>query len=168
MVFGLINRSNVRNQWSPLCVVALIVLLTSGFRAYPLLGIDASRNLASMALPNVDSSNDADDIVQNYEVYFQFIVDAGKRIDRRRTEQMVQAYQKLRKTDLNGAARFLKGLRYELIHKLNLTGTSHSRFNTHSRYVQKWVKRFLPEWSREIDEQYYRSYARYVARKNNE
>jgi hypothetical protein len=55
------------------------------------------------------------------------------------------------------AARFLKGLRFEMVQKVELMGVAPQSLNTHTPEMRRWVKRFLPDWVREADEQWFRA-----------
>ena len=126
-----------------------------------------TRSLASLAFPSVDEESDTDDIIENYEVYLRYLIDAGNRVSRSRTKRIAAKYTKLKSYNEDLAANFLKGLRYEMVHRVQITGVHPRRFHSRSSGARKWVGRFLRDWEQEIDEYLYRAYAFRLIRKES-
>ncbi len=124
------------------------------------------RDPASRPFPNVSPTSDVDDIIQDYEPYLQFVAAVGKDVDPKNARLLAQKWVVLKKSDKNGAARFLKLLKFEMDQHLQLTGGSSVRMHSDSPAVRKWVKRFIRDWYREADEQLFRTYALKMSAKN--
>jgi hypothetical protein len=100
-----------------------------------------------------------DDILKEYPAYLNFVLEVGKDVDHTGANRLSSTYQKLRHRSPEFAARFLKGLRFEMVHKLELMGTAPSHLTTQSPVMRRWVARYMKEWTRECDEHLFRSYA---------
>lgn len=117
------------------------------------------RQPASLPFPRHQSSSDKSDILSEYPDYLRFVLEIGKDVDPQTAQFLSKNYQSLRKRDPSNAARFLKGLRFEMVQKLELMGMSPSSVSTATPSVRQWVKRYLKEWNREADEYLFRSIA---------
>jgi hypothetical protein len=117
------------------------------------------RNPASRPFPNVASTSDYDDQLDDYQPYLQFVLAVGNDVDSRRAKALAAKWTELKKRDKRAAARFLKGLKFEMDQRLQLTGGATRRMHSDSPAVRRWVKKYLPDWYREADEHLYRSYA---------
>lgn len=117
------------------------------------------RNVASLAFPTYDSTSDEGEILGDYPAYLNFVLEIGKTTDRGTAGRLAQTYLKLKKKSPVGAARFLKGLRFEMVTKLELMGVSPQSISTQSPEIRRWVGRYLKEWLREADEHLFRAYA---------
>ncbi len=124
------------------------------------------RDPASRPFPNVGSTSDADDQVKEYEPYLQFVLTVGNGVDSRTAKALAGKWTELRKRDKQGAARFLKGLKFEMDQHLQLTGGSSKRMTSDSPAVRNWVKRYIKDWYREADEHLFRGYALRLAARN--
>lgn len=131
-----------------------------------LVGIIAfAANGYATTFPQVKTVYDTEDVLEKYEPYFQFVVEAGRTSDPKGTQRLVSIYSNLKKRSPEGAARFLKGLRFEMIHKAELMGISSLEVSSSDAKIRNWVGKFMKEWVREADEHYFRSFTPQLARK---
>jgi hypothetical protein len=120
----------------------------------------AERHLDSvLAFPLVRESSDEEDILRTYPAYLAFVVTVGRDVDAPTTKKLVNTYENLKRRSPSGAARFLKGLRFEMVQKVELMGIPPRRLTTKSSQLRPWVNKYLKEWAREADEQLFRSIA---------
>lgn len=117
------------------------------------------RDPASRPFPNVGKTDDADDMIKEYKPYLEFVATVGEGVDPRTTKVLKAKWADLHKRDRTGAARFLKLLKFEMDQHLQLTGGSSKRMHSDSPAVRAWVKRYIKDWSREVDEHLFRGYA---------
>lgn len=129
----------------------------------PALGL--SRDIASQAFPNHRLTSDDDRILDNYKDYLNFVLEVGQGTNAKSARLLEERFEKLKKADEKLAARFLKGLRFEMHQKLELSGLSPARVSTNNAEMRRWVNKYLGAWLREVDEYQYRAYANAVARR---
>lgn len=122
------------------------------------------RDLASMAFPQHRATNDQGDILDEYPEYLQFALTIGRDTNPRLASEIETRYRKLRRADEKLAARFLKGLRFEMVQKLELVGMSPKRVTTQTPALRRWVTKYLGAWLREVDEYQFRAYALAVSK----
>ena len=115
--------------------------------------------------PDVEQTSGTESILESYPPYLHFVLVIGKRVNPRSAKRLRITYSRLRKKDPRGAARFLKGLRYELVNKIRRHGYRPASVTTRSRMMRQWVKRYLPLWHREADEHLFRWRARGIVRR---
>lgn len=120
-------------------------------------GATARREITAMDFPKVREQSDLDDILSDYEVYLNFILEVGNQTNRKQAERLNAIYRNLKKKDEAQAARFLRGLRFEMVQKLEMTGLTPERASTNNTAIRQWVTKFLPVWLREADEYQFRS-----------
>jgi hypothetical protein len=137
-------------------LLGTVAFLLSTGTAY---GAGVSRNLSSSKFPLVDTEHSVGDILESYPVYLKFVVEVGRETDRTRTSQLVKTFESLKKRTPKGAALFLKGLRVEMIHKVDLMGSDPRTLTTASPELRRWVTKYLGEWVREADEHLFRAYS---------
>lgn len=113
---------------------------------------------SSMAFPTYDRTSDVDDILDDYPAYLRFVVEASR--NNPRAQQLQRDYEKLAKVNPRGAAIFLKTLRSEMVHKLQLMNLPARRVSSADPRIRDWVEKFLPEWNREVEEHLFRATAR--------
>lgn len=118
--------------------------------------------------PQIGEEKEVDDILEHYPDYLRFILAVASQVDRASANRLHKNYQKLVKFDRSAAARFLKSLRFEIVHKVELMGTSPRAITTQNTEIRRWVRRFVPEWSREADEHLFRAVAMRAIEKNRE
>lgn len=123
------------------------------------------RDLDNLRFPNHPVTNDVSDILEQYKDYLSFVLEAGRATDPATAKRLEEKYQVLEKSDRGLAARFLRGLRFEMHQKLELTGMSPRSVTTAQPGVRRWVARFLPIWLREADEYHFRARAGKIARR---
>ncbi|MBI3294814.1 MAG: hypothetical protein HYZ71_08795 [Deltaproteobacteria bacterium] len=116
--------------------------------------------------PSIRETNDTDTILEKYTDYLRFVLAVDQSVDAKTAQQLHKNYLRLAKYDGEAAARFLKGLRFEMVHKLELMGKTARSLNTSTPEMRRWVKRFAPDWSREADEQLIRAIATRAAERN--
>ena len=119
----------------------------------------------AMEFPDVANTTDVDDVLSDYPAYLQFVLEVGRKVNPKLSARLEQRYTQLRKRDPQGAARFLRGLRFEMTQKLEMTGTNPSTVTTNNPSIRRWVAKFLPAWHREADEYWFRSFANPIARR---
>ena len=125
-----------------------------------------SRTLTSIEFPDHKLTSDMGDILSDYPDYLRFVLEIGRVTDSRSAQVLASKYGQLRKRNPELAARFLRGLRFEMVQKLEFVGGTNARITTDTPFMRKWVTKFIREWAREADEYLYRSYGAQVARKN--
>jgi len=132
-----------------------------------LLGIASlsTTGYASTAFPMVRTVRDSSDILNQYQPYFDFVVRIGNEVDASSTRKMIASFTELKKRNPEAAARFLKGLRFELMDKAERMGRREVSLTSQNPEIQKWVGRFIKEWAREADEHLYRVYSSQIAKK---
>lgn len=117
------------------------------------------RQLSSLPFPRLSATSDVDDVVSEYPAYLRFVVEVGKDIDPVTARGLQQTYDKLRRRDARGAARFLRGLRFEMVQKLEFMGINPQTVTTSSPVMRQWIGRYIKAWHREADEYLFRSIA---------
>lgn len=125
------------------------------------------RQTASMAFPNYKATTDVGDIMDDYPAYLQFALTIGRDVNAPVARQIEERYMKLKRADEKLAARFLKGLRFEMVQKLELVGLSPRRVTTDNAVMRKWVAKYMGAWLREVDEYQFRAYATTLAKRND-
>jgi hypothetical protein len=118
-----------------------------------------SRNLSSSKFPLVETERTTNNILDSYPVYLKFVSDIGRDIDRNNSAKLVKLFDSLKRKNPRGAALFLKGLRFEMIQKVELMGKDPRDISTSSPEFRKWVAKYLKEWVREADEHLFRAYS---------
>jgi len=118
-----------------------------------------SRLLSSKSFPVYKSYTDSDDILDDYPSYLEFILDVGQQVDSSKARLLQTKYTELRKQNPELAARFLKGLRFELVQKMELEGISEKRVSSSSPWLRKWVQKYISAWVQETDEYLFRTMA---------
>ena len=53
----------------------------------------------------------------------------------------------------------MKGLRFELVQKVELMGKDSREISTSNPIYRRWIQKYLKEWVREADEHLFRSYS---------
>jgi hypothetical protein len=127
----------------------------------------SGREIASMGFPQYRATSDVGDIMDDYPDYLRFALAIGKESNRSAANQLEERFTRLQKADEKLAARFLKGLRFEMVQKLELSGLSPKRVSTATPAMRKWVAKYLPAWLREVDEYQFRAYASAISRRNS-
>lgn len=120
---------------------------------------------AAMAFPNVGTARDTQEMLKRYQVYLEFVVQIGRTSDLASTQRMEAKFAELKRRNPEGAARFLKGLRFELLDKAQRLGKQETILNTQNAELIRWVGRFMGQWAREADEHLYRVYSSQLAKK---
>lgn len=146
----------------------LLLVAAVGFLRLPTPnGADARlvRDLDNLRFPNHPVTNDVGDILDSYKDYLNFVLEAGRATDPATAKRLAEKYAALEKSDRTLAARFLRGLRFEMHQKLELTGLSARGVTTAQPGVRRWVGRFLAIWAREADEYLFRARAGKIARR---
>lgn len=142
-----------------LAIVAAFVSLPSGNDTRLV------RDLDNLRFPNHPVTNDVGEILEQYKDYLNFVVEAGRATSPSVAKQLEEKYAALEKQDRGLAARFLRGLRFEMHQKLELTGLPARGVTTAQPGVRRWVGRFLSIWAREADEYLFRARAGKIARR---
>lgn len=150
--------------WAAIIMMGLAVLATSSSgnsSLWSLYGARlASRGLDSVqGFPQTKESRDADVILRTYPAYLTFALEVAKEVDAANAKKLQNSYDNLRKRSPEGAVRFLKGLRFEMVQKLELMGMPATRVSTRTPEVRRWIGRFTKEWAREADEYLFRAVA---------
>ncbi len=146
----------MKNTKAKLTLIALAVFSTwGGFHSST--NGHSSRELDAMDFPKVREQSDLDDILSDYDAYLKFILEVGNQTNRTQAKRLENLFTNLKRKDEAQAARFLRGLRFEMVQKLEMTGLSPERASTNNAAIRTWVTRFLPVWVREVDEYQFRS-----------
>lgn len=124
-----------------------------------------SPNSFASRFPVVNETSDVGDILEDYIGYAKFVLEIGKQLSPSQAEKFASLYNQLKKRDKAMAARFLKGLRFEMMEKVELMGVATDSLSTKSPEMRKWVTKYLPEWNRELDEKLFRSYSLALSQK---
>lgn len=127
---------------------------------------DLSREIASMQFPRHKATNDVGDIMDDYQDYLNFALTIGKRENPTVARQIEERYFRLKNADEKLAARFLKGLRFEMMQKLELVGLPPKRVTTETPVMRRWVAKYMGLWLREVDEYQFRAFATSLAKRN--
>ena len=123
------------------------------------------RSVATVAFPTFKNTSDVDDIMDDYPAYLAFILDIGQDVNPTVANQIQERFNRLKKADEKLAARFLKGLRFEMIQKMELSGLTPRNTTSNNATMRKWVQRYLGVWLREVDEYQFRAFAAAIARR---
>jgi len=114
------------------------------------------RTPASLNIPHVGEVDEGD-IIESYEPYLNFVIQIGNKVNYKITHKIIQKYTKLKEIDQRKAALFLKGLRYEIEHFRTIQGLTRKTQISQLKLVN-WVREYLIEWYREVDEYFIRAY----------
>lgn len=120
---------------------------------------------AGSAFPHVSPARDSQEILKRYQPYLDFVVQVGRKADVASTQRMESKFLELKKRNPEGAARFLKGLRFEMIDKAQRMGQQEGALTSQNPELIRWVGKFMGQWAREADEHLYRVYSSQLARK---
>lgn len=145
-----------------LAITAFLVLLLgmSGSEVSQYGNDDSTmRSLSSLPFPRHEATKDEGDVLSEYPEYLRFVLAIGKDVDPSTSSKLAKTYEQLRKRDPRGAARFLRGLRFEMVQKLEFSGANLATVNTSSPEMRNWVRRYISAWYREADEYLFRSVA---------
>lgn len=154
--FGRLARAIV--TFNLLAVALGFISLSAASKSHTSSDIMA-RQLASLPFPRHASITDERDVLNEYVDYLKFVQVIGRDVDPSTAKNLQVTFEKLRKRDSRGAARFLRGLRFEMVQKLEFLGASPAQVSTSTPVIRQWVKRYLKEWHREADEYLFRAIA---------
>ena len=145
--------------WNSIKLACVASVVLGMFLGWPALG-------KARAFPHTPSHSDADSIIESYEEYLRFVLEVARTDNPSHSKLLHNNYRKLLQYDRAMAARFLKGLRFEMDHKLALMGKSPQAVTSRHPEIRKWVSRFIRTWIREADENLFRAVAIRAAEKN--
>ncbi|MCB0403406.1 MAG: hypothetical protein KDD51_01375 [Bdellovibrionales bacterium] len=114
----------------------------------------------SFSFPDLPNYRDDGDVLDEYPAYLTFVVQMSERTQPKIAKGLEGKFNALRQRDPRGAANFLRGLREEILHKLQLTGVPVHRANASHPVLKKLVRDYLGEWYHEADEYLFRAVAR--------
>lgn len=115
--------------------------------------------------PTSRTARDTSDILEYYQVYLDFVIQVGKHTDMESAQKLEKTFLKLKRSNTEAAARFLKGLRFEMVDKAERMGRREVSLNSNNPELKKWVGRFIADWAREADEHLYRVYSSQIAKR---
>jgi hypothetical protein len=115
--------------------------------------------------PSSRAARDTSDILDYYQTYLDFVLQVGRNQDAESTNRLEKTFAKLKKSNPEAAARFLKGLRFEMVDKAERMGRREVSLNANNSELRKWVGRFISDWAREADEHWYRVYSSQIAKR---
>lgn len=121
---------------------------------------------ATRAFPRAKAASDTDTVLATHTDYLRFVLEVGMDTDKATAQRLANTYENLRRRNPELAARFLKGLRFEMVQKLELLGASPAQVSTRTPTYRKWVSRWMKEWLREADEHLFRAVAFEAVKKN--
>lgn len=128
--------------------------------------LGAERSVAAnKRFPNYQATNDDRDVLRKYPAYLKFVLDVGLKTRYKHAIKLRRNYRKLRKRDPVAAARFLRGLRYEMVQYFQAANISH-RSTTRNKKVRRWISRYIAVWAREADELHFRAVATRAIERN--
>lgn len=137
---------------------AITFLLSTGIAYGSISSVShVSRHISSLGFPVVDSERSTDDILDAYPAYLKFAVEVGKDVDRDSANKLVKIFDSLKRKNPKGAALFLKGLRFEMIQKIELMGRDPRDVSSSNPEYRRWIGKYLKEWVREADEHLFRA-----------
>ena len=110
-----------------------------------------------LKFPRVAVREGTEQILQAYSPYLDFVLQIGGQDKGSDARALSHAFVALKQQDPIGAAHFLKGLRFEMLHKLEIEGLSPEEATGQNATLRNWVGRFLSTWTREADEQLFRA-----------
>lgn len=145
-----------RRSWGFALLVVIAVYSLSGNLSA---AEEDLRELSSLAFPKHKVTSDVGDILSDYPDYLQFVLEIGDASDATLARKLRDTYQALRKRHPVGAAKFLKGLRFEMVQKLELMGANPKSMTTQNPDIRRWVTRWMKAWHREADEYLFRAIA---------
>jgi hypothetical protein len=152
----LLNRHSLK-----LALLGTVVFLCSTQSAFGSgdIRFHFSRDLSSLKFPIVETESSTGEILDAYQAYFKFVIDIGKDVDRANAAKLSRLYETLKRKNPHGAALFLKGLRFEMVEKVELMGRDPRDISSSSPEIRKWIAKYLKEWVREADEHLFRYYS---------
>lgn len=106
-----------------------------------------------LSMSRTGYASQAKDILKSHQPYLDLVVGIGQQVDPQNTQRMIQVFQQLRNRHPESAAKFLKGLRFEINEKMQRMGSTGYERNPQFR---KWVSQYMKDWAREADEHLYR------------
>lgn len=127
--------------------------------------LESDRSPNSMAFPKHRLTDDNGDVLSEYPDYLRFVLDVGRNSDPRLAKALERTYDRLRGADSALAARFLRGLRFELVQRAELRGLPLKTLNNDHPQMRGWIAKYMRQWLREADEYYFRAYVTKRARK---
>ncbi len=126
---------------------------------------ESTRQPNAMEFPKVREQSDVDDIIDDYQVYLKYVLEVGSQTNRKQAQRLDVLFRELKRRDEGQAARFLRGLRFEMVQKLEMSGMSPTSASTNNAHIRSWVNRFLPIWVRECDEYLFRARTNAIAKR---
>lgn len=111
----------------------------------------------AVKFPIVNIERSADGILDSYTDYLNFAVEVGRETDRENATKLVKIFEVLKRKSPRGAALFLKGLRFEMIQKIELMGREPHEISSTNPVIKRWVGKYIKEWVREADEHLFRA-----------
>jgi len=111
----------------------------------------------TLRFPVVSLERSTDGIIDSYTDYLKFALEVGRESDRESAQKLVKIFEVLKKKNPRGAALFLKGLRFEMVQKIELMGIEPSEISSSNAIMKRWVGKYMKEWVREADEHLFRS-----------
>ena len=115
--------------------------------------------------PHIRGAKSSSDMLKHYQPYLDFVIKVGKQTDPVSTQKLIASFGKLKRHNPEAAARFLKGLRFEMVEKAQRLGSSDANLTSNNPAIRSWVGRFIDDWAREADEHLYRVYSSQIAKK---
>jgi hypothetical protein len=128
--------------------------------------LGTKRSPTSLEFPQHRLTSDTGDVLSDYPEYLNFVLEIGRATDARAASLLARKYDQLRKADPELAARFLRGLRFEMVQKLEFVGGTNAHITTETPFMRHWVTKFLRSWLREVDEYQFRAYGARIAKRN--
>jgi hypothetical protein len=120
---------------------------------------------AGSSFPDVDDVRGSKAMNEQYVAYLQFVLAMGSTLDARQAKVLEDTFSKLKAKSPDDAAKFLKGLRYELVQKLSMMGAAPEQVSTRNTEMQRYVRATLPLWTREADEYLFRAATNSLAKR---
>lgn len=116
-----------------------------------------TRHPDSMRFPQIEETRDEDDILESYPRYLEFVLECSKTSHWRSAKNLEKKYRVLRQYSPKAAAKFLVGLRFELIQKIQFSHMDARRLSSTNRSFRIWAGQNVSNWYREADEHLFRA-----------
>src|SRR4051794_38280388 len=105
-------RKTIFQMTSALVFLSLLAVSGGTFKG------QTERRVSSLEFPRHELTSDVGDILSDYSDYLRFVLEIGRRTNPRSAALLERKYLALRKYDKELSARFLRGLRFEMVQKL--------------------------------------------------
>ncbi len=146
----LTNAKRIGKTWGVLAIGLGVLSLAQT-------NVFSNRQPNTMEFPKVGEQSDLSNILDDYPAYLKYVLEVGGQTNRKQASRLDYLFRELKRKDEAQAARFLRGLRFEMHQRLEMSGLASDKASTNNTAMRQWVTRFLPIWTREADEYLFRA-----------